>query len=50
MDRLEEIGFLDRHGREHVHLSTHLAVEQLSAKCAITPVDSIQPSLGSDRD
>lgn len=30
MDKLERIGFIDRLGRDHVHLSTHLAVQRLS--------------------
>ena len=30
MDKLERIGFVDRLGREHIHLSTHDAVQRLA--------------------
>ena len=32
MDKLERIGFVDRLGRDHIHLSTHLAVARLTGQ------------------
>lgn len=35
MDKLERVGFIDKLGRDHVHLSTHAAVQQLSGNASV---------------
>ena len=49
MDKLERAGFIERMGRDHVHLSTNDAVVRLSEPTGNTEIGPNLASLGRHR-